>query len=73
MTEAQVKAIAEKAVAEYFAGLAKKPVSDWAREAVEFVQTQGLMIGDADGNFRPQSPITRQEAAAVLRNVFQTR
>lgn len=71
MTEAQVKAIAEKAIADYFAGLEKKNVSNWAQEAVEFVQSQGLMNGDTNGNFRPQSPITRQEVAAVLQNVFQ--
>lgn len=71
MTEAQVKAIAEKAIADYFAGLEKKNVSNWAQEAVEFVQSQGLMNGDTDGNFRPQSPITRQEVAAVLQNIFQ--
>ena len=53
----------------YFAELAKKPVADWAQEAVEFVQQEGLMRGDAEGGFRPQSFITRQEVAAVLKNL----
>lgn len=73
MTEAQVKALAEQAVEAYFTGLGKQDVSDWAREAVEFVRDHGLMNGDTDGNFRPQSPITRQELAAVLKNLLELR
>ncbi|MFR3237404.1 MAG: GH25 family lysozyme [Acutalibacter sp.] len=68
LTEAEVKKIARQEIEAYFNELAKKPVSNWAKEAVEFVQAEGLMNGDADGNFRPQSPITRQEVAAVLMN-----
>ena len=47
---------------------AKEKVSSWAKDAVEFVQKEGLMNGDADGSFRPQSNVTRQELAAVLKN-----
>lgn len=47
---------------------AKEKVSSWAKDAVKFVQKEGLMNGDADGSFRPQSFITRQEVAAVLKN-----
>ena len=47
---------------------AKEKVSSWAKDAVEFVQKEGLMNGDADGQFRPQSFITRQEVAAALKN-----
>ena len=72
LTEAQVKAIAKAAAREeieaYFQELAKKPVSSWAKDAVDFVKEEGLMNGDADGSFRPQSFITRQEVAAVLMN-----
>ena len=72
LTETQVKAIAKAAAREeieaYFAELAKKPATDWAEDAIEFVKAEGLMIGDPDGNFRPQSFITRQEVAAVLMN-----
>ena len=68
LTEAEVKKIARQEIEAYFNELAKKPVSNWAKEAVEFVQAEGLMNGDADGNFRPQSFITRQEEAAVLMN-----
>ena len=69
LTEAEVKKIARQEVEAYFAELAKKPVADWAQEAVEFVQQEGLMRGDAEGGFRPQSFITRQEVAAVLKNL----
>ncbi len=69
LTEAEVKKIARQEVEAYFAELAKKPVADWAQEAVEFVQAEGLMRGDAEGGFRPQSFITRQEVAAVLKNL----
>jgi len=72
LTETQVKAIAKAAAREeieaYFQELAKKPVSSWAKDAVDFVKEEGLMIGDPDGSFRPQSFITRQEVAAVLKN-----
>ena len=69
MTEAEVKEIARREVEAWFAELAKKPAADWAQEAVEFVQAEGLMHGDAEGGFRPQSFITRQEVAAVLKNL----
>ena len=68
LTEAEVKKIARQEIEAYFAELAKKPVSSWAKDAVAFVQAEGLMNGDADGKFRPKSFITRQEVAAVLKN-----
>lgn len=47
----------------------KKSVSSWAKEAVDYCKKTGLMRGDADGSFRPQSRITRQEVAQVLYNL----
>ena len=69
LTEADVKKLARQEMEAYFAELAKKPVSPWAQAAVESVLARGLMRGDADGSFRPQSFITRQEVAAVLENL----
>lgn len=69
LTEAEVKEIARREIEAYFGELAKKPAADWAQEAVEFVQAEGLMHGDAEGGFRPQSFIARQEVAAVLKNL----
>ena len=69
LTEADVKKLARQEIETYFAELAKQPVSPWAQAAVESVLARGLMRGDADGSFRPQSFITRQEVAAVLENL----
>lgn len=44
---------------------ASKPVSGWAKEEVERAKAEGILKGDAEGGFRPQSAITRQEVAAV--------
>lgn len=52
----------------YEAEVSKKPVADWAADAVEYVKEAGLMNGDTDGKFRPWSNITRQEMAAVMKN-----
>lgn len=68
LTEAEAKKIARQEIEAYFGEQARKPVSSWAKDAVAFVQAEGLMNGDADGSFRPQSFITRQEVAAVLKN-----
>lgn len=48
---------------------AAKPVSGWAEQAVEHVKETGAMVGDGNGKFRPQSPVTRQELAQVLYNL----
>ena len=68
LTEAEVKKIARQEIEDYLAERGKKPVATWAQEAVDYVKAEGLMVGDADGDFRPQSFITRQEMAQVLYN-----
>lgn len=50
--------------------LAQKPADEWAEQAIERVKKSGLMVGDPDGNFRPQSKIERQEAAVILANML---
>ena len=47
---------------------AKRP-SAWAEKAVEHVKETGAMVGDGNGKFRPQSPVTRQELAQVIYNL----
>ncbi len=37
----------------------------WALKEIEFIKATGLMIGDANGNFRPDAPISRGEMAAI--------
>lgn len=44
----------------------RKQIPQWAQKAVEAVAEEGLMIGDADGNFRPNDPVTRAEMAVIL-------
>ena len=74
LTETQVKAIAKAAAREeieaYFQELAKKPVSSWAQGHVATIKERGIMNGDADGAFRPQDLITREEVAATLVNAL---
>lgn len=60
-TYEQFKAYQEK----YEKEKAAKAVSGWAKPAVEYCKANGIMSGDADGQFRPQANITRQEAAQV--------
>lgn len=58
----------KKFQAQYEAELAKKAAADWAKNAINYAKNNGIMSGDSDGAFRPQSPITRQEVAQVLYN-----
>lgn len=46
-----------------------RPADPWAKDAIEYCKQQGLMVGDADGNFRPQSFVKREELASVLRGI----
>lgn len=45
---------------------AAKPADEWAEDAIEQVKKAGVMVGDDDGNFRPQSPVRREELAVVV-------
>ena len=44
----------------------QKKIPEWAKDAVEEVTKDGLMIGDDQGNFNPNEPVTRAELAVVL-------
>lgn len=52
----------------YLAILAEKDPGEWSEEAREFVCENGLMQGDADGNMRWKSFLTREEMAQLLYN-----
>ena len=41
-------------------------ISPWARDAVSTLQKAGVLSGYPDGAFRPQSPVTREEACKIL-------
>lgn len=38
----------------------------WYSEAVDKASDAGIMIGDEKGNFRPEEPLTRAEAAMIV-------
>ena len=46
-------------------------ISDWAKEAVKSAASYGIINGYEDGNFRPESNITRAEAAKMLSEVVE--
>ena len=46
-------------------------IAEWAKESVESVCAQGIMIGDTDGNFRPKSAVTKEEAVSALLRITE--
>ena len=68
-TEALIKQMVPEILAEIQKETAQKPADAWAEDAIEYCKQKGLMVGDADGNFRPQSFVKREELASVLRGI----
>ncbi|WP_135555351.1 S-layer homology domain-containing protein [Paenibacillus cymbidii] len=70
VTRAEIAALIDRSLGDGAAteadGYADVPDAFWASAAVARLQAAGIMAGDGDGLFRPQSPITRAEMAAVL-------
>lgn len=52
------------------AGFADVDVSHWALESINYLKTLGVVNGRDDGNFYPESMITREEFAAMLCKAF---
>ncbi len=50
---------------------AAKDASRWAEEAIDYCKDQEIMSGDANGAFRPQSSVKRQELAQVAMNLHK--
>lgn len=46
-------------------------VSWWAEESVDWVKSNGLMVGDDDGKFRPQDSVVREELSVILKVFFE--
>lgn len=46
-------------------------VSSWAKDAVKKVKEAGIMVGDGEGNFNPQKPVTREELAVVISRILE--
>ena len=49
---------------------AREPADSWAEKSIEEVKAAGIMVGDPDGNFRPQSDIRREEVAVIISNII---
>lgn len=45
----------------------------WYANEIQAAVNAGIMSGDADGNFRPNDPISRQEMAKVIVNAYLTK
>ncbi|THF72806.1 S-layer homology domain-containing protein [Cohnella fermenti] len=43
----------------------------WAKDVIDRVTGAGLMDGYEDGSFKPNAPVTRAEAAAIINNYLQ--
>lgn len=75
MTKEQFYQLFQESMAKYSQERAAKPAAKWAENGIAQVKEAGVMSGDSNGQFRPQSFITRQEAAvsqaAILRKVEQ--
>lgn len=55
----------------YLREIANAPADAWAVPAIEYCKDQGLMVGDESGNFKPQSPVRREELAAVIKGLTE--
>ncbi len=44
-------------------------ISSWAKNAVYEAKEKGILLGDADGNFRPKDALTREEMAVILQKL----
>ena len=47
--------------------------SEQNQEAIEVLQTVGIMVGDENGNFNPDALVTRNEMAVVMSNLLDYR
>lgn len=43
----------------------------WYAQSIAYCVSQGIMVGDPDGKFRPNDPITRAEVAAVAERLHK--
>ncbi|XRD26677.1 S-layer homology domain-containing protein [Lysinibacillus fusiformis] len=47
-----------------------KEVSNWATEAVQKIISNGIMIGDNEGDFKPHQTATRAEMAIIMNRLL---
>lgn len=49
----------------------QKKISSWAKESVDTLTSQGILVGDQKGNFNPKQTLTRAQVAQVLYQIDQ--
>ena len=49
------------------------PGGHWAHDVIARMAAQGILQGDGDGTFRPEDPITYQEATLILQRLSAAR
>ena len=54
----------------WLSDLATQPANPDAEAAIEYCKRTGIMVGDPDGNFRPKSPVKREEMAWILKGLL---
>ena len=69
-TEQLVRDMFPQLMAEYLEQLAQEPANPDAEAAIEYCKRTGIMVGDPDGNFRPKSPVKREEMAWILNGLL---
>lgn len=75
LDEAQTRKIADEQISAYFKKLEKETDSSaWAKMAITWAMTNGIMVGDKEGDpksFRPKDLPTREELAQVAYNIYK--
>lgn len=70
MDKIEVQNIAEKVIDDYFNTLKAAGPSDWSKNGRAFCESEGLITGDANGNMRYKSYVTREELAVILERFY---
>lgn len=68
LTEAKIIELIDKRIKKYFDDLETKEASNWSPNAIDFVKTRLVMVGDPNGKFRPKDLVTREELAQTIYN-----
>lgn len=55
------------------AKMTKDYTGHWAEDSIKRVMDKGLMVGDGQGNFRPDDKITRAEVAVIIDKLVDTK
>ena len=54
----------------YLQGLALEAGNSWSKEALNWAQNSGLMVGDYQNNLMPKKTLTREEFIVVMKRFY---